>query len=189
MIRVLCRDRNPPGDIVCAVRCHDFMQGPGRFRQPRTPRFGDIDGPRDNSRCRRTLEGPGHEIDDRDCRRRTAGLLHQRHQRGLRRRRQDGQKRRRPELLLQRPGRTHRPRRVAPRSAGNAAENLSPIIAATGCCRRCEPKRKRPPAQAASHIGLPAPCLFFLSHGSGNARACTPSWCRRRRYGRIPISR
>ena len=32
-----------------------------------------------------------------------AGVLHQRHQRGLRRR-QDGPQRRRPELLVQRPG-------------------------------------------------------------------------------------
>jgi hypothetical protein len=32
------------------------------------------------------------------------------------------------------------PRRAVRPSAGNAAENLSPIIAATSCCRRCEPE-------------------------------------------------
>ena len=31
-----------------------------------------------------------------------------------------------------------RPPRAAPRSSGNAAENSTPIIAATRCCRRCE---------------------------------------------------
>src|SRR5580692_10154938 len=31
MIRALFRDRNPLRQIVCAARCLDFMQGPGRF--------------------------------------------------------------------------------------------------------------------------------------------------------------
>ena len=38
---------------------------------------------------------------------------------------------------------TPRPRRAVPRSAGNAAENSTPIIAATSCCRRCETETQR----------------------------------------------
>ena len=38
---------------------------------------------------------------------------------------------------------TPRPRRAAPRSSGNAAENSTPIIAATRCCRRCELSERR----------------------------------------------
>lgn len=47
--------------------------------------------------------GPGHETGDRDCHRSTAGVLHHRHQRGLRHQRRNGPNGRRPELLIQRP--------------------------------------------------------------------------------------
>ena len=46
--------------------------------------------------------GPGHETGDRDCHRSTAGVLHHRHQRGLRHQRRNGPNCRRPELLIQR---------------------------------------------------------------------------------------
>ena len=46
--------------------------------------------------------GTEDEIDDRDCRRSIAGILHHRHQRGFRCRRQRRPKCRRPQLLFQR---------------------------------------------------------------------------------------
>jgi hypothetical protein len=80
-----------------------FMQGLGRFAAiSHAARFGDrVKFEKSDDDLR---EGLGHEIDDRDCYRGALGILHHRHQRGLRRRRQNGPNCRRLELLIQRSG-------------------------------------------------------------------------------------
>jgi hypothetical protein len=99
-IRVLGRDRNPLRASFVQPMHGLFMQGPGRFAAISHAR-------RLGGRVKFAgvgiilREGPGHEIDDRDCHRSTTGVLHHCHQRGLRRRRA---KCRRPELLIQRSG-------------------------------------------------------------------------------------
>jgi hypothetical protein len=82
-----------------------FMQVPGRFAAIRARQFDDITRSKaaiSRDYSRRLGSGRlAHEIDHRDCRRRTAGMLHQRLKCSLRRR-QDRPRRRWPELRLQR---------------------------------------------------------------------------------------
>src|SRR5580700_5854829 len=79
--------------------CKDRADSPASARG----RFGDRMQSAE-SRYRINRKGPRHETDNRDCRRRTSGVLHHLLKRGVRRR-QAGPQRRRPELFVQRPGR------------------------------------------------------------------------------------
>ena len=139
----------PARGSVCAVHAWLFMQGLGRFATSSQHPFGDRmefapEQCREKSgRARKIREGIGHETNDRNCRHRFAGSLHQRVECGVR-------CRARPPAAptaSAAPSASRnrlRPPRAAPRSAGNAAENSTPIIAATRCCRRCEAMQRGP---------------------------------------------
>jgi len=82
MIRALHGHQNPRR-VPLLQDCMVFMQLPGRFATGRPRDFSDINTSQSRD-IAATGREPGHEIADRNRRRRTVDLLHQRFQRGLR---------------------------------------------------------------------------------------------------------